>query len=196
MRKLVIPEALRVEFATVEALWNSDAETRRVDALALTWIKYEKQLRRLFSFFVFQHAKITKDQLDAVIAAFAENDNLYPETFIAAIGQLGVTPLPTLLGDSYTRLWPEIRRIKRYRNKIMHGQNTGQNIKSPTLERDVSYLVEWISLVAKFANETFGYDGLKRNTFAAAKNSLAPVVKAYPFSNPSELRLWLSKVKR
>ena len=50
MRKLVIPEALKVEFATVETLWNSDVETRRVDALALSWIKYEKQLRRLFSF--------------------------------------------------------------------------------------------------------------------------------------------------
>src|SRR5256885_10178325 len=84
MRKLVIPEALKVEFATVETLWNSDAETRRVDALALSWIKYEKQLRRLFSFFVYQHAKITKDRLDAVIAAFAENHNLYPETFISA----------------------------------------------------------------------------------------------------------------
>jgi hypothetical protein len=195
MRKLDIPEALEVEFATVETLWNSDAETRRVDALALSWIKYEKQLRRLFSFFVFQHAKITRDQLDAVIAAFAENHNLYPETFISAIKQLGVTPLPNLLGDSYTRLWPEIKRIKRYRNKIMHGQNTGENIKSPTLERDVLYLVEWISLVAEAAKRSFGYDGLKRNTFAAAKNSATAAVQTYPFSTPSELKSWLSNLK-
>jgi hypothetical protein len=196
MKKLVIPEALGVEFATVEALWNSEAETRRVDALALSWIKYEKQLRRLFSFFVFQHPKITEEQLDAVIAAFAENDKLYPETFISAIKQLGVTPIPELLGDSYVRLWPEIERIRQYRNKIMHGQNTGKNIKSPTLERDVMYLVEWISLLAEAANRSFGYDGLKRNTFSAAKKSTTIVVQTYPFSTPSELKAWLSKVKR
>ena len=196
MRKLVIPEALKDEFATVEALWNSDATTRRVDALALSWIKYEKQLRRLFSFLVFQHPKITEGQLDAVIAAFAENRNLYPEAFISAIKQLGVTPIPELLGDSYARLWPEIRRIKRYRNKIMHGQNTGEKIKSPTLERDVVYLVEWISLVAQAASTSFGYDGLKRNTFSAAKASTRTATEQYPFSTPSELTMWLGKLVR
>ena len=153
-------------------------------------------MRRLFRFFVFQHPKITEEQLDAVIAAFADNDKLYPETFISAIKQLGVTPIPDLLGDSYARLWPEIERIRRYRNKIMHGQNTGKNIKSPTLERDVMYLVEWISLLAEAANRSFGYDGLKRNTFSAAKKSTRMVVQTYPFSTPSELKAWLSKVKR
>src|ERR1019366_4748399 len=55
MRKLVIPDALKDEFATVEVLWYSNAETKRVDSLALSWIKYEKQLRRLFTFFIYQH---------------------------------------------------------------------------------------------------------------------------------------------
>jgi hypothetical protein len=194
MRRLVIPEALKEEFATVEALWHSDATTRRVDALALSWIKYEKQLRRLFSFLVFQNPKIAEGQLDAVIAAFAESHNLYPETFISAIKQVGVTSIPDLLGESYARLWPEIRRIKRYRNKIMHGQNTGQGIKSATLERDVIYLVEWISLVAQAAATSFGYDGLTRNTFSAAKRSRIATVQAYPFSTPAELKSWLSKL--
>jgi hypothetical protein len=84
MRKLVVPEALRDEFATVTALWESHAVTRRVDALALSWIKYEKQLRRLFSFLVFRYPKVTEEELDTVIAAFAENRDLYPETFISA----------------------------------------------------------------------------------------------------------------
>lgn len=61
MRKLSIPAALKQEFATVEAIWHSGAETRRVDALLLCWIKYEKQLRRLFCFLVFQHSRITVD---------------------------------------------------------------------------------------------------------------------------------------
>lgn len=195
MRKLEIPSALQEEFETVQIVWRSKARTRRVDALALSWIKYEKQLRRLFSFFVFQHPKISKAQLDAVISAFADNRNLYPETFIAGIKELGVTPIPDVMGDSYRRLWPEIRRIRRYRNKILHGQNTGENIQSATLERDVVLLVDWISSLANASLAAFGYDGLKRNTFSAAKAASLAAKKPYPFSTPSELKDWLGTLK-
>src|SRR5882672_338421 len=147
MRKLKIPPALEPEFCTIRAIWNTNGETRRIDALVLSWVKYEKQLRRLFSFFVFQHPNITVTTLDRVIAAFAENRNLYPETFISGIEALGVTPLPKLLGSEYTTLWPEILRIKAYRNKIMHGQLTGQGIKSPQIERDVVHIIDWIAAV-------------------------------------------------
>ena len=151
MRKLTIPEALKTEFATVEAIWNTVGETRRVDALVLSWVKYEKQLRRLFSFFVFQHPEITPSKLDAVITTFAENRNLYPETFISGIDALGVTPLPELLGPSYPQLWAEIKRIQKYRNKIMHGQHTGQGITSAQLERDVIHIIGWIDADAHAA---------------------------------------------
>ena len=130
-----------------------------------------------------------------MITAFAENRNLYPETFISGIKRLGVTPLPKQLGDSYTKLWPEITRIKKYRNKIMHGQLTGQGIKSAQFERDVIYLVVWISAVARAADDAFGYDGLRRNTYVAAKASARLSVQSYPFSTPTELKTWLSTLK-
>lgn len=194
MRKLIIPQALRSEFATVEAIWEAGGETRRVDALILSWVKYEKQLRRLFSFFIFQHPKITAKELNQVITAFAENRNLYPETFISGIKQLGVTPLPKLLGSAHTQLWKEIKRIKKYRNKLMHGQLTGQGITSLQLEQDVIHIINWISAVAQAADASFGYDGLKRNTYFQAKASANIHVQNYPFSKPSELKIWLSKL--
>jgi len=56
MTALAIPAALKDEFATVEAIWGlTHASTRGLDALILTWVKYEKQTRRLFSFLVLQH---------------------------------------------------------------------------------------------------------------------------------------------
>lgn len=194
MRSLTIPKALKTEFATVEAIWGTSGETRRVDALVLSWVKYEKQLRRLFSFFVFQHPKITASTLDAVIAAFADNRNLYPEKFIFGIKELGVTPLQKLLGSSYSQLWGEIMRIKKYRNKLVHGQLTGQGIKSPQLEQDVIHIVKWISAVAQAADAEFGYDGLRRNTYVAAKASADIHVQNYPFSNPVDFKIWLSKL--
>jgi hypothetical protein len=90
MRKLIIPIALKQEFATVEALWNSRGATRRVDALVISSVKYEKQLSRLFCFLVYQHPKVSSDNVDAVIAVLVQNRDLYPETFIKGIKELGV----------------------------------------------------------------------------------------------------------
>jgi hypothetical protein len=43
------------EFQTVELIERSDAETRGVDAFALSLLKAERQLRRLFTYLVFQY---------------------------------------------------------------------------------------------------------------------------------------------
>jgi hypothetical protein len=196
MLKLAIPAQLQEEFATVETLWHSTGKTRRVDALMLSWVKYEKQLRRLFCFFVFQHPRISADKIDQVIAVLAENRKLYPETFIAGIKALGVTSVPDLLGPRHAELSREISRIKKYRNKLMHGQITGQGIKSPQLERDVLWIVEWVGCLANAADSTFGYDGLKRNTYSVARSAAKIPVSEYPFATPAELKVWLSDLAK
>ena len=83
MLKLTIPPALQQEFATIEALWHSAAETRRVDSLLLSWVKYEKQLRRLFCFLVYQQPKVTANTINSVIGVLAQNNNLYPKRSFA-----------------------------------------------------------------------------------------------------------------
>lgn len=192
MLKLVIPPALKQEFATVEAMWSSVAETRRVDSLLLSWIKYEKQLRRLFCFLVYQHPSITEKTVDSVIAAMAQNKFLYPETFIRGIRALGVTSVPTLIGQNYTQLAAEVARIRKYRNKLVHGQASGLSIQSSQLERDVMWLIRWITELAVGADAAFGYDGLRRNTYRAAKATATIQVATYPFSSASTFRNWLN----
>lgn len=194
MLKLAISDALHQEFATVRALWESDAETRRVDALLLSWVKYEKQLRRLFCFLVFQHPNITGEEIAGVISELAANDRLYPETFIRAIKSLGVAPVPTLVGARHTALVAEVQRIKKYRNKLMHGQVTGLAITSRQLERDVLWLVDWIECLSAGAQAIFGYDGLRRKTFRAAKSTAIIAVEDFPFSTPAEFGAWLRKI--
>ena len=134
-------------------------------------------------FFVFQHSKISADQIDAVIAVLAENSNLYRETFIAGIEALGITSVPSLLDSRHAELWHQTTRIKKYRNKLMHGQITGQNIKSPQLERDVLWIVEWVGCLAAAAESAFGYDGIKRNTYSVARAASKIAVAKYPFTN-------------
>lgn len=193
---MAIPIPLKQEFATVEALWHSTGETKRVDALVLSWVKYEKQLRRLFCFLLFQHPKITKKNIEQVVGVLAKERNLYPDTFIAAIAALGVTSVPDLLGRRHAELAPEILRIKKYRNKLIHGQVSGQGIKSPQLERDVLCIMRWVHCLAGAAELTFGYDGLKRNTFRQAKTTARIAVDKYPFATPDQLAPWLAKLAK
>lgn len=194
MLKLVIPPALKQEFATVESIWASGAETRRVDSLLLSWIKYEKQLRRLFCFLVYQHPSITERTINTVMSVMAQNNSLYPETFIRGIRALGVTPVSVLVGPNHAHLAAEIARIKKYRNKLMHGQATGLPVPSIQLERDVKLMVQWIAALAVGADAKFGYDGLRRNTFRAAKASANIAGGAYPFSSAATFGVWLRSV--
>jgi hypothetical protein len=196
MRKLLIPEKLKVEFATVESLWVSSAQTRRTDSLLLTWVKYEKQLRRLFCFLVFQHSSITEQTIDSVITTLAENRNLNPRTFMAAIKALGVLPISKLLGKDHTHLSRDVARIQKIRNKLMHGQITGQKIRSSQLEKDVMLLINWVSCLADGAETAFGYDGLSRNTFRKAKSVAKINVSKYPFGNVSEFKSWIRTLSK
>ncbi len=193
MINLVVPQALKQEFATVEALWHSGAETRRVDSLLLSWVKYEKQLRRLFCFLVYQHPNTTSATINAVIGVLAQNSRLYPETFIRGIAALGVTPVPTLIGKNHQQLSNGMARIKQYRNKLMHGQATGQSIQSAQLERDVIHILSWIEALAAGADAKFGYDGLRRNTFRESKSKNIAVA-AFPFNTNATFEKWLKAI--
>jgi len=192
MLKLNVPPTLKQEFATVEALWHSGAATRRVDSLLLSWVKYEKQLRRLFCFLVYQHPNITSATIDSVIDVLAGNNRLYPETFIRGIAALGVTPVPQLVGANHHQLAAEVDRIKRYRNKVMHGQATGLSIQSAQLERDVKHIIKWIEALAAGADSVFGYDGLRRKTFMEAKANAKIAVAAFPFNTNHDFKIWLA----
>lgn len=191
MKTLTITPKLSQEFETIEAIWSSKAKTRRVDSLILSWVKYEKQLRRLFCFLVFQQPKLDKKQIEDFIQVLADNRDLYPETFIYAISALGAFPIQSLLGEEYNRLWSGVMRIQKYRNKLMHGQMTGQALQSPQIETDVILLIEWISRLADAACATYGYDGLSRNTKHLAKTINSVHLTQFPFSTAQEFETWL-----
>ena len=196
MKPLVLPAPLRQEFATVAAVWESEGSTRRVDSLLLCWVKYEKQLRRLFCFLVFQHPHITEVQVETVVAMLVENRQLNPQTFSKGINALKVASVEQLVGADYKALHQEIGRIKRYRNKVMHGQVSGQGITSRELERDVGILIDWVAALAAGSQAKLGYDGLARNTYRTAKAAAKLAAADYPFKNVTEFKTWLSNTTR
>lgn len=195
MRKLTIPEKLAEDFQTIEVVYHSSGSTRRVDALLLAWIKYEKQLRKLFCFFVYQHPNVTRANITEIMDAMATNRDLNPTTLEACILALGVTPVPMLVGNRHASLKKEIDRIKKYRNKLMHGQISGQSIRSAQLERDLIWIIDWMRSLADGADQAFGYDGLRRNTFFHAKQQ-SVVVQNFPFNDGKTFDAWLKAQTR
>lgn len=190
---LFIPERLAEEFATVDVIWRSGAETRGLDALILSWVKYEKQLRRLFCFLVFQNAELGEGKNADVIGVLVENDKVYPRHLIKAIAELKVKPVPALIGERHERLAREVTRINRYRNKLMHGQLSGGSMSRDDLARDVTHLMEWISALAIGANNEFGFDGLVRNACRAAGVGKV-AVEQFPFKDVAGFKGWLEQI--
>ena len=157
---------------------------------------HEKQLRRLFCFLVFQHESVDEHTVASILETLSENNRLYPETFENGINSLNVGTIAELVGERHQILKGELRRIKTYRNKLMHGQLTGRKLSSRTLENDVQTVTEWIVALSNGAQSRFGYDGITRNTFRAAKASANLAVNQYPFSDAEGFKSWLTSLTR
>lgn len=181
------------EFATVDAVLASGATTRRTDALVLSWVKVEKQLRRLLSYLVYQNPAFSKNDEAAIVAVFVAHRGLYWESFIRCIDAHGPVTVRQLVGPDYDQCINGLERIRDYRNKILHGQITGQNLTSRQLEADIRFLRHWIERLAAAAHASLSYDGIGRNTFRKAKASAANAGGGYPFSTVQGFGKWLKR---
>lgn len=182
---------VRREFATVEAVLASGATTRRTDALVLSWVKVEKQLRRLFSYLVYQNPAFSRSDQSALVNVFVAHKRLYWDSFIRCIDAHGPVTVRQLIGVDYDQCIANLERIRDYRNKILHGQITGQNLKSRQLEGDITLLRNWIERLDAAATRHLGYDGIGRNTFHKAKANPTNSAVKYPFSTVEGFRRWL-----
>src|SRR5450759_4280654 len=100
---LELSPRLEKEFQTVAAIWSTDASTRAVDVLLLSWVKFEKQLRRLFCYLVFQHDAIDRSNIEEVLEALIENKSLSPRVFIAGIEELQAPSVRDMIGPEYPK---------------------------------------------------------------------------------------------
>lgn len=160
------------EFATVDLIVASQAETRGVDAFALSLIKTEKQLRRLITHLVYQFPAFTLAQVGQLRAALFKNKRVYADKFIPAFNALYNTDLKTLVGADYDHLFTRFTEATAHRNKIFHGQLTADWLTREELLAYVRDMRAWCSKVAEGAQRAFGYDGLSDSFKKSAINDL------------------------
>jgi hypothetical protein len=76
------------EFETVQLLLNSGTRTLGVDAFALSLIKAERQIRKLFTYLMFQFPAFSPADYSGFRGILAKSKRVYFEGFINGIDNL------------------------------------------------------------------------------------------------------------
>lgn len=159
------------EFDTIDLLLNSDAQTRAVDAFALAVIKIERQLRKIFTYLVYQAECFGCDDVSELRNTLFLNKGIYFSQTESCFNALSAIPIEEMIGKDYECLRGRIQEAIGYRNKIFHGQLTQKNLTAIDLENLIVDMRRWSEILATTADQHFGYDGIKRNSFHKAASA-------------------------
>jgi len=160
------------EFQTIELLEKSQAETRAVDAFALALIKAERQLRKLFTFLIFQNSAFDRESVAELRNTLAKKKAIYFEGFLRGFNEISPVPVDQLVGADYTDLRKALDEAIAIRNKVFHGQVTDQSLSREDLFHYVNQIRKWCQLLANTATKEIGYDGFGRNSYRKAATRL------------------------
>jgi hypothetical protein len=160
-----VTAAHKAEFRTVDLILESDAATLAVDAFVLSWIKAERQLRRLVTHLVFQSASFSYRDVDALRRTLWNSKRVYFEGFEKGFESLYPRSLRDLIGPEYHQIRSRLVMAGQHRNKIFHGQLTSESLSRASLIEVVHNIREWCERLASSAQQEIGYDGFARNSF-------------------------------
>jgi len=155
------------DFATIGMLVESKTRTGRTDAFIVAYAKQEKQVRRIFTYMIYQYPVFNlgnfKEIVDCVVSKrYLDFDNfikgfdaLYPKSFETVVG--------SALYTSFVNV--DFPRIKDFRNKIIHGQPTGQSLDLDDLKHEIEIIKNWCLQVAETMKTEICFDGFEWNSF-------------------------------
>jgi hypothetical protein len=168
---LSYPDSVREEFRTVDILLASQTLTGRTDAFIVAWTKSEKQVRRIFTYLIYQYPAFSKAQVKRIFQLIASKRYLYFDSFIQGFDGLYPLTFETVVGNRYQSLRKRLLQTRQYRNKILHGQPTGQSLTAKQLRDEVDLIREWCDFVARGMSAEIEYDGFARNSFRKSRMS-------------------------
>jgi len=147
------------EFATVDLILASKFETRGVDAFILSFIKAEKQMRRIFTYLVFQSPFYTIDDYESLRKTLAENKRIYFDNFIKGIDLILSTSVKEIYDSDYDSAIKCFNEITKERNKIFHGQITENGLTRDKLIERIEFLKSWCQNIGNKFSAIIGFDG-------------------------------------
>ena len=189
------PNSVHNEFKTVEILVNSSCTTGRTDAFVIAWVKSERQVRRIFSYLIYQYPVFEKKDVPSLIQAIASKNNLYFNDFIVGFNRLYPKTYKDIIGTSYDSLKADLDRINGFRNKIFHGQPTGHGLTASQLRIEIEKIQGWCFEVAEKMQSEIGYDGFTRNSYRKSANENLASNCKMQIENLDEFKAFLPKRK-
>ena len=153
------------EFDTVDLIVKSTSETRGVDAFALSVIKAERQLRKLFTYLVFQFPCFSSSDIGALRNTLVNNRHIYFSEIETCINALCSSTVEHMVGANYNHLRQRVEQAIECRNKIFHGQLTQRYLSREDLLDFVGDIRGWCDTLAEGAVLHVGYDGFARDSF-------------------------------
>jgi hypothetical protein len=153
------------EFVTVDLIIDSTAETRGVDAFALSLIKAERQLRKLFTHLVYQCPPFLNGDIADLREALTDNKDVYFNGFIRGFDALYRRSLRDLIGAEYDHLRARFDEATKIRDKIFHGQLTPRYLSTEDLLGYVDDIRRWCKTLSEAALVEFAYDGFAHDSF-------------------------------
>ena len=167
------PSNMTTEFATVDALLKLECATRTVDAYCLTWIKFERQIRRLLVR-TLRQASVFDDPANGgeqdVVAALSGHKDLSFDKVFRAIEKLAGFSVWDWIGGERRKQDNRLRDIQWDRNRIFHGKQTGKSKDSKSLLSDIEFIRDICERIADGARKDIGYDGFERNAWRPIRN--------------------------
>ena len=158
------------EFEIVDLIRNSSSETRGIDAFSLSLIKTERQMRRLFTYLIYQFPCFGAADIYSLRETLGGNDKVYFKGVERGFNALYPRSIENLIGPSYPHLCARIKDATDYRNKIFHGQLTMKYLSRDDLFKFVDDIRLWCKTLATAALSEIGYDGFARNSFQKSPN--------------------------
>lgn len=157
-------ESCEKAFAVIDAIRNDqNSRTRGVDAFSLALIRSERQIRRIFTNLVFQGSAFERKHVDDLKNTLTNRRYLYFRHFRVAFQELVGIPIADLVAD-YDRLSKRLEAAEAYRNKLFHGQLTGDSLTTSRLLLLEDDIRAWCFTLSDNAHERFGYDGFSGGT--------------------------------
>jgi hypothetical protein len=161
------------EFGTVELLLNSKFETKGVDAFTISLLKSERQIRKIFTFLIFQNERFSRADVLKLKEILSLNSDMYFENFIRGIDDIYLKRVEDIYGNDYTEDFKELIKIsKEDRNKIFHGQLTNKCLTRPEILTKIEKIKKWSKRIAENFDEEVGYDGFGRNSYRKSERRI------------------------
>lgn len=160
------------EFGVVDLIIQSEFKTKAVDAFTLSLIKVERQIRRIFTYLIYQHPNYAVNDILDLRKTLSDNSKMYFENFIVGIDRIYTNPVKQIYGDGYDSDFDKLKLIITHRNKIFHGQVTNESLSRAQLIKMVGEMKNWSETIALNFNTEIGYDGFKRNSYRKSKTTI------------------------